>query len=703
MVSAASDAPKTLAASQERAETHPPKALHGSLAWAWALATALLALFEWALLVKQFPASFSGPGQMAKLLPLTFGNWLPYTLGPLLLWRAASLAHELVSLRLPSSKARLAVAAAFAALSLPYAYWLAKFTFSGPQARVLSLHGPLVAGTTAALSFGFALAVLAAGLRFREALLRRVSALLLACFACGTLWLSRAVMPNEYEPLHAFLALWAVLGASLFGAELARWLKTTSRRLERGGAVALTGIALVSGAHLAVSEDDSWILWSQSAGSRYLTQRWSFLADVDDGDVSDGQFVPRPNLETEQTASWRKRRAERPAPHIVIFSVDGLLPGHVGAYGYTARPTTPNIDRLAKRGVRFNRAFSTFPATKQFNSSLLLGRLIPSHGPSRAPEEFRENAFTRLLDQRDYHTLVKSWFESSARNTFDPAYYKIDTNLPKANARDKKFRLEEPMESRMQRIEEHLLQVKGKQKPVLLWMHLLGTHPVEHEFVPHPRFPFGPSRTERYDSAIAGSDLWLGEVERLMQAHADPERETIWIICSDHGVRVEEAGKDLYAHLVRVPLIIVGRDFEPRVLDEIVETSVDLAATVVDLAGLQPPASYDGISLVPLLMRGDPGSRMPQRVIPLMRGSEWRGAVQGPYKLLRYRKSVSLFDSRSDPEELHNIYSENAELGKAIWRAARQELDRRLAAFQGTKAEVAPSAGATVAELEEDD
>jgi len=180
----------------------------------------------------------------------------------------------------------------------------------------------------------------------------------------------------------------------------------------------------------------------------------------------------------------------------------------------------------------------------------------------------------------------------------------------------------------------------------------------------------------------------MAELEKLMVNAADPARGTIWIICSDHGVRVDQDGRDLYGDIVRVPLIVVGPGFEARSLDESVETSVDLSASVLDFAGIEPPAAYDGISLVPLLLRGDVGSRMASRVVPLMRGS-WRGAVSGPFKLLRYNDSFSFFDSRSDPNEQHNIYREKNRLARKMWKTADTELKRRIAAFHGTSEAVA--------------
>jgi hypothetical protein len=54
---------------------------------------------------------------------------------------------------------------------------------------------------------------------------------------------------------------------------------------------------------------------------------------------------------------------DRAAPYVcrdcnvLLISMDTLRADHVGAYGH-ARPTTPNIDRIAERGVLFSNAIS---------------------------------------------------------------------------------------------------------------------------------------------------------------------------------------------------------------------------------------------------------------------------------------------------------------------------------------------------------
>ena len=47
---------------------------------------------------------------------------------------------------------------------------------------------------------------------------------------------------------------------------------------------------------------------------------------------------------------------------IVVVVIDTLRADHLGAYGY-ARPTSPNLDRLAAEGERYHHAFSQAPWT----------------------------------------------------------------------------------------------------------------------------------------------------------------------------------------------------------------------------------------------------------------------------------------------------------------------------------------------------
>lgn len=64
---------------------------------------------------------------------------------------------------------------------------------------------------------------------------------------------------------------------------------------------------------------------------------------------------------------------------VVLIVVDALRADHLGTYGYSARPTSPNIDRWAGRGLVFERAWATSPWTLPSFGSILTGHLPSAH------------------------------------------------------------------------------------------------------------------------------------------------------------------------------------------------------------------------------------------------------------------------------------------------------------------------------------
>ncbi len=641
-----------------------------ALVLSW-LATGLVAaVVEWSLLLVQAGDAFAGTGQRIRLAALELGNLLPYALVAALVLAAARVASRALRTRRP----RLAMAAGAALLSAPYAIWLARYTFSGPQAQAMAHRTLYTVAAAALVAGGFAAAVGFSLLRqsWRRFVLPVIAALVVAC--AGALAVSRAALQNEYEPLHQFLAVSSLLLAALAGQEIAALAAPRlAPRRHLVPAVAAAGViaSLAGGLVLARDHADAWLVWSETGGSRYLTKRWTFLAPPPDAAAIGERMTVKPALESSRSAALRAERAAARAPNIVIFSIDGLRRDRVGAYG-SRRGLTPNIDRFAARGIRFTRAMSSFPLTQVFNSTLLLGRYLDRSGSTQQPPGYRALAISNLLHQRDYHVFVKSWFEMSYRNRFDPRPYGFDTYVRKAGSAEE---LEEPMEEALARVAAHLDQAAARQRPAFVWMHILSTHPMTGKgFVPHPDFDLGDSRMARYESAVAGTDRWLRGVEELFAARSD--RPTIWILCSDHGVNETTLTRDLHDPIVRVPLIIVAPGVPPRTDDHLVDVALDLAATVVDLAGIEPPAGYDGVSLVPLIA-GLPADEMQARLVPLSYVGDWTGAIHGRFKFLRRRDVISLYDMESDPGERHNLIGQELERAQAMSAVADRELARR--------------------------
>jgi arylsulfatase A-like enzyme len=196
-------------------------------------------------------------------------------------------------------------------------------------------------------------------------------------------------------------------------------------------------------------------------------------------------------------------------------------------------------------------------------------------------------------------------------------------------------------------------------------------------------FPFGDRVTDRYDSAIADCDAWIPRIDDAVRG-ALPERETVWIVGSDHGAGLgrfdKMVGKTIYDVHAKVPFVVVAPWIEPRRIPVPVDVSLDAAATLLDLAGIEPPDSYDGISLVPMMV-GEPPVERP--ILLNQRGERYQGVVFERWKLIRTPDATTLFDLIEDPEERRNLAGEYPAVSEQLSAFIDEHLQRRFAAYDG--------------------
>src|SRR5262249_12620143 len=138
--------------------------------------------------------------------------------------------------------------------------------------------------------------------------------------------------------------------------------------------------------------------------------------------------------------------------------------------------------------------------------------------------------------------------------------------------------------------------------PFFLWVHLYDAHDPYDPPAPYrQRFASAP-----YDGEIAALDSYVGD---LLDALAARQRldEAVVAICADHGEALGDHGEDthgvfLYDETIHVPLLIklpLGRDAGRRAT--VRASLVDLAPTLLDAAGVAPPAAMQGESLLKFL------------------------------------------------------------------------------------------------------
>ena len=175
-------------------------------------------------------------------------------------------------------------------------------------------------------------------------------------------------------------------------------------------------------------------------------------------------------------------------------------------------------------------------------------------------------------------------------------------------------------------------------------------------------------RTKDYARMITGVDRALGRVMDALQERGIAD-DTVVVFTGDNGYFLGErglAGKWLiYEESIRVPLSVVDpRADEARrgTAQDSMVLNVDIAPTLLELAGVEVPAGYDGQSLVPLLRGERPAWRADFLVEHRFDHAEIPKSVGvrgGRWVYARYDEQEppfeQLFDLTADPEELLDL------------------------------------------------
>lgn len=412
---------------------------------------------------------------------------------------------------------------------------------------------------------------------------------------------------------------------------------------------------------------------------------------------------------------------------IVLIVVDALRPDRLTPYG-APRDTSPRIARLAKEGTLFKRAFAQsnwtlpslasvmtglypsthravhFPASSDWAKKLAAGRFVPLGAERLDPSRI---TLAERLAERGYRTaaVVSGGF---CRSEFGFG---------------QGFEEYHNMGSRLGVILGLIRNVLGREhgRPYFLYLHLSDVH---DPYEPPPPFdrlwtdpgyrgPMDGSRAalararqggrvsrEDIDQLLGLYDGAIREMdERLAELLDAIGPEAVVVLTSDHGESFGEHGRlqhasDAYDEQLRVPLIIraPGRG-AGRVVEPVVEL-VDIAPTILELAGAPPARGLHGRSLAPLL----DGGRWRERPAFIEAAMENSGGPASPFGavVLRSRdrkfirslagKPDELYDLAADPGETKNLASERPEEA-ARWRALA---DARLAAARRASASLPP-------------
>jgi len=341
-----------------------------------------------------------------------------------------------------------------------------------------------------------------------------------------------------------------------------------------------------------------------------------------------GSFVLR-RLEARRLDQARIA-ANESAPNIVLLILDTVRAMNLSAYGY-ARPTSPNIARLASEGVTFEYCFSTATFSAPSHASMMTGVWGSETGADYTNR--MKEALPRLPEILNRHGYIAGAFVGNAawagRNVglgkgfvryvdfpIDFTQALASTTLLQSRTgrrlvagvtnrdarpliaaiRDPDFRFTTFNERR--RSAPELIEsfwrwrddVKGV--PYFAMLNIMDAH--DPYMPPRPfRTMFGDGKKilDRYDGAIAYVDSLVGGIVDGLRQRGELER-TVIVITADHGELLGEHGieghsESVYPRAVRVPLILSGGAL-PRAVRVAPPVSLrDLAATLLDVAGVR--------------------------------------------------------------------------------------------------------------------
>ncbi|HVX97318.1 MAG TPA: sulfatase-like hydrolase/transferase [Polyangia bacterium] len=376
---------------------------------------------------------------------------------------------------------------------------------------------------------------------------------------------------------------------------------------------------------------------------------------------------------------------------LVFITIDTLRADHLGCYGY-ARPTSPEIDRLAAEGTLFENGWAHAPSTRYSMPALASGRWPSAIDWDESIWWPRLGRRVRTLGQAlhddGYFTgglFSFSYFAAADRRGFERGMDFYDTSRAALHVS-----VNGPMESRgssSREIADDAIAFidAHKDRKFFLWLHFYDPH---LSYEPHPEVTsFGKDRVDLYDGEIRYTDMHLGRIVAKLKELGLWGRTAV-VLTGDHGEGfgehgVTEHGFDLYTAQTRVPFIVRVPGL-PAQRSRVPVGHVDVAPTLVNLARGKPEPTFFGRSLVPELAGARPADEDQRWVfqeVTSERGKK-RALVTATRHLIWNwvpNDTTECYDRVADPAEVHDLWG-RADPGGAC-KQLKGELQRLVSAL----------------------
>ena len=414
------------------------------------------------------------------------------------------------------------------------------------------------------------------------------------------------------------------------------------------------------------------------------------------------------------------------SPGVLLITIDTLRADHLGCYGYR-RGATPAIDALAKQSAKFEHAFAAAPLTLPSHAALLTGTYPLYNGVRDQPgfrladgiptlAEYFARAGYAAAAVLGSPVLSRRFGLARGFDAYDDRFgastEELEAGLPN---------IKRPAQS-VVRLALAWLDSKPAGEPFFLWLHFYDPH--QPYRAPEPfrsRFADRP-----YDGEIAYTDSALARLFAGLRSRG-LFGSTVIALTADHGEGLGDHGESTHGYFIydstlRVPLLVKPATDAPRVAqsqgaakeqeapaaqpptpsDHPTDAAdikapvslVDLAPTLLRLAGLNAPANMQGTEFsASVLSREEPRLHpvYAETMYPLLHlgwNPLWALISETPAReVVKYIQAPrpELYDLDGDPGETRNEYSSQPQEAEA----RRKQLD----AFVRAHAPANPTSG----------
>jgi len=369
---------------------------------------------------------------------------------------------------------------------------------------------------------------------------------------------------------------------------------------------------------------------------------------------------------------------------VLLVVVDALRADHLHLYGYPRR-TSDHIDALGASGWVFGNHIANSAQTVPSTLSLLLSMRPAEHGFLHLGDGHFARNRPRYPESL---TFLSEVFQAAGYRTggfVGNPFLKRENGF--AQGFDRFVYSEDPGETLTEAAIGWLSERGRRNRPFFAYVHYFDVHspyappgryrdrferPADGRYIyrngPAPEVGEADLQTivALYDGEVAYVDDQIGELLAALERLGDRE-DTLIAVTSDHGDEFLEHGglghgTSVYGELVRVPLVLAGPGLAATARRiEYLTRHLDLAPTLLALAGLEAPRSFRGRTLA------TPATRA------FSDDGPWLGVYSGERKVILDRRTgeVTTFaiHDKLDERAIDDPFATEAILQHARWYA----------------------------------